>query len=99
MLTLLLSLVALLMPSPASPQSARFTVYLSAPSRDGFADTNKDIEDSIRDIAKRLDDMKEMQSVDSPERADIVLTVVTRGVGSQAFGERTPSPGTTRGPT
>src|SRR5438477_9990412 len=84
--TMLLSLVLTLAPPH---QSNRFTVYTSAPMRDGFADTSKDIQDSIKDVGKRLDGMKEMQSIDSKERADIILTIVTRGVGSQTFGERT----------
>jgi hypothetical protein len=83
--TLLLSLALSLAPAP---QAERFTVYLSAPMRDGFADTSKDIQDSIKDISGRIDNMKELQTVDRREIADIVLTVVTRGVGSQAFGER-----------
>jgi hypothetical protein len=83
--TLLLSLALSL---AHAPQGERFTVYLSAPMRDGFADTSKDIQDSIKDISGRIDNMKELQTVDRREIADIVLTVVTRGVGSQAFGER-----------
>jgi len=74
--------------SLSAAQADRFTVYLSAPTRDGFVDTSKDIQDSIKDIRGRLASMKEFQIVDSREKADVVLTVVTRGVGSQAYGQR-----------
>lgn len=84
MLSALLLALSLIQP----PQADRFTVYLSAPMRDGFADTSKDIQDSIKDIANRINGTKELQIVDRKAGADIVLTVVTRGVGSQAFGER-----------
>ena len=66
----------------------RITIYVSGPIRDGFVDTTKDIQDSIKDISNILKKMKEFQLVDSREEADINLTVVTRGVGSEAFGER-----------
>lgn len=82
-------LVLALMPGAIqAPQADRFTVYLSAPMRDGFADTSKDIQDSIKDIASRINGTKELQTTDKRAGADIVLTVVTRGVGSQAFGQR-----------
>ena len=69
-------------------QPDRFTVYLSAPMRNGFADTSKAIEDSIKDIEGRINAMKEMQVVDRREKADIVLTVIARGVGPEPFRER-----------
>jgi hypothetical protein len=75
--------------SDRAVQSDRFAVYLSAPVRDGFVDTSKDIQDSIKDISSRLNDTKEIELVNAHEEADVVLTVVARGVGSKAFGERT----------
>lgn len=66
----------------------RITVYLAAPTRDGFVDTNKDIQDSIKDVRDRLSGMRELLVVSSREKADIVLTIVTRGVGSEAYGSR-----------
>ncbi len=46
----MLSLVLLLAAAVATPQSARVSVYASAPIRDGFVDTNKEIQDSIKDL-------------------------------------------------
>jgi hypothetical protein len=81
--------VLLLSLSLSTAQTDRFSVFITAPTRDGFADTSKDIQDSIKDIRDRLSGMKELQVVDQRAKADIVLTVVTRGVGSQAYGQRT----------
>jgi len=69
-------------------QSDRFTVYVSAPMRGGFVDTSKDVQDSIKDIRGQLQDVKQIQVVDAKERADIVLTVISRGAGSEKYGER-----------
>lgn len=84
MLSSLLLLVAL----AGAQQPARVAVYISAPMRDGFVDTNRDIQDSIKDVRSRLSRMKEFQLVDSREKADIIVTMVTRGVGSEAYGQR-----------
>ena len=86
MLTTLFLTLALVV--GAAPQKDRFSVYVSAPMRDGFADTSKPVQDSIKDINNRIKNTKELTVAERREGADIVLTVVTRGVGSQAFGER-----------
>ena len=72
----------------ATAQTDRITIYVSGPIRDGFVDTSKDVQDSIKDISNRLKKKKELQLVDSREEADINLTVVTRGVGYETFGQR-----------
>jgi hypothetical protein len=64
------------------------TVYISAPLRGGFVDTNKEIQDSVQDVRKHVSGMKEFRVVDSPDQADLILTVVTRGVGSESYGQR-----------
>ncbi len=73
-----------------APKPGGFTVFISAPQRDGFFDTSKDIQDSIKDIKNVL--AKEKNSpvtvTDVRDRADIVLTVVQRGVGAQSYGDR-----------
>jgi len=66
----------------------RFTVYVSAPVREGFFDTNKGIEDSIKDIRGQLSGMREITVVDSQDKADVVLTVIGRGVGFESYGQR-----------
>jgi hypothetical protein len=68
---------------------SRITVFISAPMRDGFVDTNKDIQDSIKDVRSDLEHKKDVIVVDDPSQADVVLTIVTRGIGTQHFGERT----------
>lgn len=71
-----------------APESDRFTVFLSAPLRNGFVDTNRDIQDSINDIRILLSHMKDMAVVDSTDKADMILIVVSRGGGSEKYGER-----------
>jgi hypothetical protein len=70
-------------------QDFRISVYVGAPMRDGFVDTGKDIQDSVKDVRSKIRDVKELRVVDQVSDADVVLTVVTRGVGSEAFGVRT----------
>ena len=64
------------------------TVYVSAPLKDGFVDTDKEIEDSVRDVGRQLAGMKEFRIVENAETADLVVTILTRGVGSQTYGQR-----------
>lgn len=56
--------------------------------RDGFVDTSREIQDSLKDVRKELADRRELRLTDTRADADIVLTVVARGVGTQAFGQR-----------
>lgn len=67
---------------------APVAVYVSAPMKDGFVDTNKDIQDSVKDVQHHLSGMREFRIVESREKADITVTVLMRGVGSQAYGQR-----------
>lgn len=83
MFTMLVA-VAVLIGAPADSVS----IFVSAPTRDGFVDTNKEIQDSINDVRGRLSGMKEFRLVNTRDTADIVLTVVTRGVGSESYGQR-----------
>ncbi len=50
----MLSLVLLLAAVAATPQSARVSVYVSAPMSDGFFDTNKEIQGSVKDLRRKL---------------------------------------------
>ncbi len=72
----------------ATAQEDSVTVHVLAPMRDGFIDTSKGIQDSIKDLSSRLGQMREFQLVDTREKADILLTVITRGVGVEAYGHR-----------
>ena len=62
MATVLVAL-ALLLGVSGDPVS----VFVSAPMRDGFVDTNKDIQDSINDIRSRLSSMKEFRLASTRE--------------------------------
>jgi hypothetical protein len=68
----------------------RFAVFVSAPQRDGFFDTTKDIQDSIKDIRDKLSKEKNviLTVIDDRKKADVILTVVHRGRGDQAYGQR-----------
>lgn len=66
----------------------RIAVFVSAPTKDGFVDASKDVLDSVRDIRTRLAKMKEFITVDRREAATLVVTVIDRGVGSEAYGQR-----------
>jgi len=82
MITSLLMLI-LLVPPP----SPKVSLFLAAPTKDGFVDTNKGIQDSIKDIRKRLAKDKRIVIVDDPSRADMVLTVVARGISYERTGQ------------
>ena len=81
----------LLLVSAPSPQPAGelIAVFVTAPTRDGFIDTTREIQDSIKDVRQYLRGKKDIAVVDSASQADVVLTIVTRGVGSENWGQRT----------
>ena len=84
-------LLAVCLPAALRTQGtaqAPVAMYVSAPMKDGFVDTNKDIQDSVKDVQRRLSGMKEFRLVGSREKADIIVTVLMRGVGSEAYGQR-----------
>lgn len=72
----------------AFAQSPAITVYVGAPLRGGFVDTDKAIQDSIADIKTRVAKLKGVKIVPARDGADLLLTVNARGVGSRAFGQR-----------
>jgi hypothetical protein len=81
-------LLALMLQVPPAID-ARISVLVTAPTKDGFMDTSKAIEDSVRDLRGQMKGMKELRLVDDPAQADLILIVAARGVGSEAFGVRT----------
>jgi hypothetical protein len=82
MITSMLMLI-LLAPLPTQ----KISIYLAAPTKDGFVDTNKAIQDSIKDVRKRLLKDKHIAIVDDPARADVVLTIVGRGIHYERTGQ------------
>ena len=76
-----MGVVLLLAIALVTAQSDRATVYVSASMRDGFVEMSKGIEDSVKDISRRLAKMKEFRLVNSREKADIVLVVLARSEG------------------
>jgi hypothetical protein len=69
------------------PTDPRVAVCVGAPMRDGFVDTTKEIQDSVRDIKGKLQD-QHFVVVEDCQAADLIVTVVARGTGSQQFGSR-----------
>jgi hypothetical protein len=81
------------LPTTAEANAAtnlRFSVFISAPQRDGFFDTTKDIQDSIKNLRDKLSKEKDVNLTitDDRKNADVILTVVQRGKGNQAYGRR-----------
>lgn len=64
------------------------SVFVGAPLRDGFVDTTKDVQDSIADLSKRLKDVKGLKIVTRQAGPAVTITIVTRGVGSEPWGQR-----------
>ncbi len=85
-----LLLVVGLAPATLSAQRDRqdpVLVYVSAPLKDGFVDTNKDIQDSVKDLQGRLSKKKKVfRLVESRASADIVVTILMRDVGAHTYG-------------
>jgi hypothetical protein len=76
---------------PRTARSAvaeRLRLFISAPTRNGFIDIDQGILDSIADIRNQLERSKQIVVVDGGEKADITLTVVKRGIGSEQYAER-----------
>ena len=46
------------------------------------------VEDSIKDLGSRLKGTPGIALVESREKADVGVTVVARGVGSEPYGQR-----------
>lgn len=63
-------------------------VFITAPTRGGFIDTDQEIQDSVKDLKNRVRRLKGVRLLDAREGADVVLTVAARGVGSREYGQR-----------
>jgi hypothetical protein len=85
MLPMISILVAL---AVTQPEDFRITVFVSAPVRDGFVDTSKGIQDSVKDVRVLLSKKREFRVVDDREAADIAVIITARGVGSESYGAR-----------
>lgn len=65
------------------------TVAVQPATRDGFVDVDAKVFDSISDLTKDLETPEAqgyLRVVQDPERADLVLWVLARGVGSESRG-------------
>ena len=51
--------------------------------RDGFVDTSKEIQDSIKDIRGQLNGMKEITLVDAKENAEIMQDILSGKKGAK----------------
>ena len=69
-------------------EAGRFAIYLSAPIHDGYIDIDQGILDSLRDLRNQFARMKAFAVVDDRKKADMILTVVMRGVGPAKYAER-----------
>src|SRR5438128_1291641 len=69
--------------SPARGEDIPIKMFVGAPTRGGFVDTSKDVEDSIKDLIKRFRGAQGIALVDSPDKADVTVMIVARGVGSE----------------
>lgn len=81
--------LALIAVESGAPPKPKVNIFLTVPTRDGFTDATRAELDSQDDIGRELNRMSEFGFVNRPDAADIVVTVLARGVGSQAFGQWT----------
>jgi hypothetical protein len=88
-----LGLIALLLlPGPVSglavAQPSSVKVFIGAATEGDFIDTSKEVQDSIKDLTGRMRGTKGVVFVASRDGADVIVTVVARGVGSEPYGQR-----------
>lgn len=87
---LALALAGWLIPQLAGAQTAsvdtRIVVYITAPERDGFVDTDKELTDSIRDLQNNIRNKRGLLVAKDRTSADVVLRVNNRGRASEATG-------------
>jgi hypothetical protein len=72
----------------ASAAAQPIKLFVGAPLKGGFVDASKEILDSTKDVQGRLRGTKGVLLVARPADADLVLTIVARGVGSDPYGQR-----------
>jgi hypothetical protein len=71
----------------ATAQIPAIKLFIGAPTRGEFVDTTKDVQDAIKDLRGRLNSVKGVTIVSDSHEADLILTVVARGVGSEPYGQ------------
>jgi hypothetical protein len=81
-------LFMIVLPWIAFSQTEKPAIYVSAPIRNGFHDSNTSIQESIQDIKDQLHGKKGIRVVNEKEKADILLTIVSRGIGPVLFSKR-----------
>lgn len=71
------------------------TLYIGPqPTESGFVEMDKDTNDSIKDITFRLRTAKGIKVVTTPDKADVRLILLGRGIQGQSYGEQTRVTGT-----
>lgn len=86
-MAILLLTLSCLLPQVAAFADARIAVYVTAPTRDGFIDTDKAIRDSIKDLQNNIRNKRGLRVADDQASSDIVLRVIGRGVVSSRRGD------------
>lgn len=83
--TVVILVLGLLVPSAsvASAQDARPSVFVGPQIRDGFADVDAGIRDSIRDIQQEIRRSGVVTSAPHRDEAMLVLVVLARGIVTQ----------------
>jgi hypothetical protein len=70
------------------------TIYVGPQTKDGFADVDQGVLDSIKDLRAEFGCDKTLRVVDTPDRADAVLHVVARTMQTKPGGLAMPIAGT-----
>ena len=78
-------LLVLLIAALADPQP-KILVYVALPERDGFVDAGKALSDSQRDLQREINKRKHLRIVATRAEADVVVTVIDRGIMSEDTG-------------
>ena len=68
-------------------QADRIEIAVEIPTKDGFIDATKETIDSQRDLIAKLRNGPDFMVLSNAEDPTIVVTVMGRGKGSQAYGQ------------
>ena len=74
------------LPAAIDVRRGRIAVYVGPQTRDGFVDVDTGILGSIKDLKAELRNQRRLQIVESIDRAQVVLEVISRGATSTSGG-------------